>query len=225
MALNQSGLLFMPKHWQRAAVLQWLKRIHAWTGFWGALLFLLMGSGGFLLNHRNILKIETPKPVEVAKMDVAVRPGQFADADAMGKWARSTLALPVEGREPPAERGKTKPEERFMGKALPQVEKWTRTFMLPDTKVTVDYVPGAPNVTVRREALGVLAAIKNLHKGAGVGVAWVLLIDTIAGALIAMSLTGFLLWTRLHGSRLLAGGIAGASLAWALIAIGPFLAA
>jgi uncharacterized protein len=224
MAFNQSGLLFMPKGWQRAAVLQWLKRIHAWTGFWGALLFLLMGAGGFLLNHRNILKIETPKPVEVSKMDVAVRPGQFVDADAMGKWAKATLELPVEGREPPAERGK-KPDERFMGKSLPQVEKWTRSFMLPDTKVTVDYVPGAPSITVRHEALGMLAAIKNLHKGVGVGVAWVLLIDTIAGALIAMSLTGFLLWTRLHGSRLLAGGIAGGSLTWALVALWPFLAA
>lgn len=225
MAFNQSGLLFIPRAWQRATLLQWLKRIHAWTGFWGALLFLLMGSSGFLLNHRNILKIELPKPVELSKIDVAVRPGQFADADDMGKWAKATLDLPTEGREPPVEKGKKKPEERFMGKALPQAEKWTRTFMLPDTKITVDYIPGAPNVAVRREDLGVLAAIKNLHKGTGVGVVWVLLIDTIAGALIAMSLTGFLLWTRLHGSRLLAGGIAGGSLTWAIIAMWPFLAA
>ncbi len=224
MALNQSGLLFLPKACQRASMLQWLKKIHAWTGFWGALLFLLLGTSGVLLNHRSILKIETAKPVEVSKMDVAVRPGQFANAEAMGTWAKVTLVLPVEGREPPAERGK-KPDERFMGKALPQVEKWTRTFMLPDTKVTVDYVPGAPNVTVKREALGVLATIKNLHKGTGIGVAWVLLIDTIAGALIAMSLTGFLLWTRLHGSRLLAGGIAAGSLSWAVVASWPFLAA
>lgn len=225
MSLNQSGLLFVPKQWQRAAVLQWLKRVHAWTGFWGALLFLLMGSSGFLLNHRNILKIETSKPVEVSQIDVAVRPGQFADADELGKWAKTALALPVEGREPPAAPGKKKSDEKFMGKSLPQTEKWTRTFTLPDTKVTVDHVPGAPNVSIKREDLGVLAAIKNLHKGAGVGVVWVLLIDTIAGALIAMSLTGFLLWTRLHGSRLLAGGIAGGSLAWAIVATWPFFAA
>ena len=225
MAFNQSGLLFVPKRWQRAAVLQWLKRIHAWTGLWGALLFLLLGTSGVLLNHRSILKIETAKPVEVSNMDVAVRTDQFADADTMSNWAKVTLALPVEGREPPAERSKKKPNERFMGKALPQAEKWTRTFMLPDTKVTVDYVPGAPNVTVKREDLGILATIKNLHKGTGIGVAWVLLIDTIAGALITMSLTGLLLWTRLHGSRLLAGGIAIGSLTWAIIASWPFLAA
>lgn len=225
MAFNHSGLLFMPKQWQRATVLQWLKRIHAWTGFWGALLFLLMGTSGFLLNHRNLLKIETPKPVEVSQMEVAVRPGQFVDADAMGKWAKDALGLPVEARESPVEKDKKKPDERFMGKALPQTDKWTRMFTLPDTKVTVAYVPGAPNISVKREDLGMLAAIKNLHKGAGVGVVWVLLIDTVAGALIAMSLTGFLLWTRLHGSRLLAGGIAGGSLTWAIIAMWPFLAA
>ena len=210
----------MPKRWQRTAVLHWLKRIHAWTGFWGALLFLMMGSSGFLLNHRSILKIETGKPVEVSAMDVTVRPGQFADGDALGAWAKATLNLPVEGREPPA-----KPDKRgetFMGRALPQSEKWTRAFTIPDSKVTVDYVPGAPNVTVRKEAIGLLGTIKNLHKGTGLSVAWVLFLDTIAGALIMMSLTGLLLWTRLHGSRLLAGAIGGGALLWAMAATLPF---
>jgi uncharacterized protein len=52
-----------------------------------------------------------------------------------------------------------------------------------------------------------LGALKNLHKGTGVGIAWILFIDTIAGALIAMAITGFLLWSRLHGGRLLAGSL------------------
>ena len=219
MALNQSGLLFLPRNWQRADVLRWLKKVHAWTGFWGAVLFLMLGISGVLLNHRSILKIETPKPVEVSAMQVAVRPGQFADADALGKWAKGVLALPVEGREPPKEKG----AKAFMGKALPEAPQWTRVFNLPDAKVTVAYVPGAPNVSVKRETVGVLATIKNLHKGTGVGVAWVLFMDTIAGALIAMSLTGFLLWTRLHGSRLLAGGIVSVSVGLATAAVWPFL--
>ncbi len=50
---NQSGLFFVPKRWQSAGFLRWLKRIHAWTGFWGALFFLLLGTSGFLLNHRT----------------------------------------------------------------------------------------------------------------------------------------------------------------------------
>ncbi len=219
MALNQSGLLFLPRGWQRTAVLRWLKRIHAWTGFWGALLFLMMGTSGFLLNHRSILEIETGKPVEVSAMEVAVRAGQFTDADALGIWAKARFDLRVDGKAPQV---KPEGEKRFRGAAFPQAEVWTRVFMLPDAKITVAYVPGAPNVSVKTEAVGLLATMKNLHKGTGLGIAWVLFLDTIAGALVMMSLTGFLLWTRLHGSRLLAGALAGGVLVWAIAAAAPF---
>lgn len=227
MTLNQSGLLFVPHKWQRNDVLRWLKRTHAWTGFWGALLFLIMGTSGFLLNHRAQLKIETGEPVEVSSMDIAVRPGQFANADALGKWAKAELHMPTEAREPrkegPQGRGKAKPERIFMGTPHIEAEKWTRAFTLVDGRVTVDYVPGSASVSVRREGQGVLSTIKNMHKGVGLGIAWVLFLDTIAGALITMSLTGFLLWTRLHGSRLLAGGLFVGSLAWAAFAVVPML--
>jgi len=227
--LNQSGLLFLPRTWQRNNVLRWLKRTHAWTGFWGALLFLMMGTSGFFLNHRAQLKIDTGEPVEVASMDIAVRPGQFADADALGKWAKAELGMPVDAREPRKEgppgagKGKKPTGRVFMGKPHAEAEKWTRAFNLVDGRVTVDYVPGAASVTVRREGQGLLSTIKNMHKGTGLGIAWVLFLDTIAGALVAMSLTGFLLWTRLHGSRLLAGGLFFASLGWAAFAVVPML--
>ncbi len=235
MKFNQSGLLFVPREWQRVAVLRWLKRTHAWTGFWGALLFLMMGVSGFLLNHRDTLKIETGQPVEVSRMDVAVRPGQFADADAMGKWARHELGLNVEARAPrpagpPGEgppRDAASREERgartFMGRPHDEAKAWTRVFTLVDGRVTASYVPGAANVTLTRDGQGVLSTIKNLHKGVGLNVAWVLFLDTIAGALLVMSLTGVLLWTRLHGSRLVAGGIIIVSLTWAVAAVWPYL--
>jgi uncharacterized protein len=38
-----------------------------------------------------------------------------------------------------------------------------------------------------------------------------------------MSITGFLLWSRLHGSRLLAGGIVATSAVLATASIWPFL--
>ena len=43
----------------------------------------------------------------------------------------------------------------------------------------------------------------------GASAAWILLTDTLAGALIMLSITGLLLWTKLHGSRLLALGLIG----------------
>ncbi len=226
--LNQSGLLFFPKSWQRADVLRWLKRTHAWTGFWGALCFLLMGTSGFFLNHRAQLKIETGEPVELSAMDIAVRPGQFDSADALGKWAKAELGLNSDAREPrkdgpPGKTAGEGGERRFLGKTHPEAEKWVRQFTLVDGRVVVEYVPGAASVSVRREGQGLINTLKNMHKGVGLGIVWVLLLDSVAGALIVMSLTGFLLWTRLHGSRLLAGGLAGTSLGIAIWAVFPNL--
>ncbi|QXQ04785.1 PepSY-associated TM helix domain-containing protein [Sphingosinicellaceae bacterium] len=249
--LNQSGLLFVPKSWQRAKVINWLKRIHAWTGFWGALIFLLMGASGFLLNHRDTLKIDTGKPVEVNAMTIAVAPGTITDADGLGRWAKQALGMHAEARPPragPGDGGRGRgdgpgrgrgeragreggegaareaaPDRRFMGRKLPEIEQWTRVFNLADGKVTVEYVPGASFVSAKREDAGALNTMKNLHKGVGLSVLWVLFIDTVAGALITMSLTGFLLWSRLHGGRLLAGGIVAVSLGVAVAGVAPYL--
>ncbi|WP_415643588.1 PepSY-associated TM helix domain-containing protein [Sphingomonas antarctica] len=237
-------MFFVPKTWQSATFLRWLKRIHAWTGFWGALFFLMMGTSGFLLNHRTEnLKIDTGDAVEQPVVELPVAQGTITDADALGKWAQQTLHLPVKAAKPRGPGGpeseKGKPgggksraegsasatpaprEARFMGRDVGQAERWTRSFMMPDARVTVDYVPGSNHVTAKREEVNGWGVIKNLHKGVGLPVGWVLFIDTIAGALITMALTGYLLWTRMHGPRLLAGGLAGGALVWALLAAVP----
>jgi uncharacterized protein len=218
--LNQSGLLFVPVRWQRADAIRWLKRVHAWTGFWGALLFLMLGISGVLLNHRNIWKIETGEPTEVSAMNVAVAPGLITDEKALGKWAKRELNLPTEPRAPKKEEGSKKV---FLGKAREEAPKWSQQFTHSNGRITIDYIPGSTSVAVRQEANNALGFIKNLHKGTGVGLMWVLFMDSIAGALIAMSLTGFLLWSRLHGSRLLAGGIMIGCIVAATTAIWPFL--
>jgi hypothetical protein len=212
---------FLPRRWSSAAFLKWLKRTHAWAGFWGALLFLMLGTSGVLLNHRQQLKIDTGEPVEVSAARLPVAPGTIPDADALGTWGSRTLDLPGKpqlARPDPATANAT-----FAGRRIAPVEIWRQTFALINGRVTLEYVPGANFVTARRDAVGVLATLKNLHKGVGLPVAWVLLIDTIAGALVIMALTGFLLWSKLHGPRLLAGALAGGSLAWALLAGVPAL--
>jgi hypothetical protein len=223
---NQSGLFFVPRTWQSHGFVRWLKRIHAWSGFWGALFFLGMGVSGFFLNHRAQLKIDTGEPIEVSAVHLPVSPGAIPNAEGLGDWAKKALDLPVKGQAPrggagegPGAGGK-RGETRFMGREVTPVETWTRAFNMAHARVTVTYVKGANHVTAKREEHGFLSTLKNLHKGTGLPVAWVLLIDTIAGALITMSLTGFLLWSRMHGSRLLAGGLVGGSLIWAFVAAG-----
>lgn len=218
--LNQSGLLFVPSKWQRGRAILWLKRIHAWTGFWGAVLFLMLGTSGVLLNHRSIWKIETGEPTEVSAMNVAVKPGLIADEKALGLWAKREFTLPTEPRAP---RKKDEGKKVFLGKARDEAPKWAQQFGHPNGRITVEYIPGSTSVAVKQEATKALGLIKNLHMSNGVGLAWVLFMDSIGGALIAMSLTGFLLWTRLHGGRLLAGGIMIGSVIAGVTAIFPFL--
>lgn len=228
--LNQSGLLFFPHKWQRAHVVRWLKRVHAWTGFWGAILFLLLGLSGVLLNHRDILKIETGEPVEVSAMDIAVPAGSITDEKALGVWAKKEFNLQTEARPPrdggkgKGGKGKDKPAAKsFLGQERPEAEKWELNFNHVNGRVTVEHVKGSGSVAVKQTSQNLLGFMKNLHKGSGVGVAWVLFMDTIAGALIAMAITGFLLWSRLHGGRLLAGSLLIGSTALGTWALWPFL--
>jgi len=225
---NQSGLLFVPSRWQRADFIRWLKKVHAWTGFWGALLFFMLGLSGVLLNHRSIMKIDTGEAVEVSAMDVAVDPALLPDRDALGRWAAKELDLTAEPRVPRRKGGEEevsqgRERKSFLGRELQEAKKWELVFSQANGKVAVEYVPGSSSISVRQEADNLLGVLKNLHKGSGLGVLWVLFLDTIAGALVAMSLTGFLLWTRLHGSRLVAGGIVAASLGLAVTATWPHL--
>lgn len=226
--LNQSGLLFVPSRWQRAAFIRWLKKVHAWTGFWGALFFFVLGLSGVLLNHRSIMKIDTGEPVEVSAMDIAVDPAAIPDQDALGRWAANEFGLTAKPRPPRKEggaesRGEAPGRKSFLGRERQEAEKWELAFLQANGRVMVEYVPGSASVSVRQSADNMFGFIKNLHKGSGLGIAWVLFLDSIAGALIAMSLTGFLLWTRLHGTRLLAGGLVLGSLAFATVAIWPHM--
>lgn len=241
--LNQSGLLFFPHKWQRGHVVRWLKRVHAWTGFWGAVLFFCMGLSGVLLNHRAQMKIDTGEPVEVSAMDIAVAPGLIANEKDLTNWAKKEFDLTADPRPPrgggegrgPGGKGKgkdtgkgelsVKEQEtaRFMGKDRPKADKMEISFGAPNGRLTVEYVKGSSSISVREEAQNFWGTIKNMHKGSGLGILWILFIDTIGGALIAMSLTGFLLWSRLHGSRLLGGGLLIGSVVVGTVAVWPYM--
>ena len=49
------------KRSRRAIFLTWLRKIHLYVGLWGAVLGLLFGATGLILNHRAILKIPVEK--------------------------------------------------------------------------------------------------------------------------------------------------------------------
>jgi hypothetical protein len=89
-------------------------------------------------------------------------------------------------------------------------------FHSPQRSVSAEYWVGNAFVSVKRQDANVFAFITRLHKGVGMGAGWVLLADTLAGGLVFLSLTGLLLWTRLHGSRLTMAGLGLTSLGIAI---------
>lgn len=200
---TNGGYLFLPKRLSRGAFLKWLRRIHAWCGLWGAVLGLLFGLTGILLNHRNLLPIHAAQwnrnTVELSLPQPAP-----ADVDALGRWLQQALEL----RHPPqrARSEAAKPLPWGNGKLI-QPARWTVSFAGPGYGVEAEYFLGNGTVSVTRRDGNAFALLNSLHTGMGAGVGWVLLADSIAGSLIVLSLTGTLLWTRLHGGRLLAAGL------------------
>lgn len=93
------------------------------------------------------------------------------------------------------------------GETLQQPRMWRVSFVSPQRAFNAEYWAGNVFVTVKRQDPNLLSLLMRLHMGNGVNAAWVLLVDTLAGGLIALALAGTLLWSRLHGTRLLAGAL------------------
>jgi hypothetical protein len=213
------GYHFLPKRYQKANILKWLKRVHAWTGVWGALLFLMIGISGFLLNHRNTLVIDTGEAIEVAAIEVQVDPAFISSAHDLKRWVAKEFDVS-------SHRSQTRVREpekaKFANKVLVQPAKWEVQFKGPNGLLRAQYVQGSGTIELKQDANTILGTLKNLHKGSGLSVLWILFFDTLAGALIFMSLTGILLWSKLHGPRIAGVGLLLGSVATAIIAAFPY---
>lgn len=185
-------------HW-----LKWLRRIHAWVGLWGAAMGLLFGVSGILLNHRAVMKIPAAQ-IEESQIELTLPAPPPANAKALASWLQAQLKI---DREP----GKiaTEPAKAvtWAGQNIEQPSQWRVDFQSPQRSVSAEYWVGNAFVSVKRQDANVFAFITRLHKGVGMGVGWILLVDSLGGGLIFLSLTGLLLWTKLHGSRLTMAGL------------------
>jgi uncharacterized protein len=197
---------------RRATFVKWLRKVHGWVGLWGAVLGLLFGTTGFFLNHRGgPLRVSTGEP-QVSSLQVPVPQPAPDTPRELGKWLKHELKLtgnPGRVQKEPAH------PVAWGDRSVVQPEHWQLNFASPRENTSVDYWVGNGYVTVKRSENTFLAMLTNLHKGVGLSVGWVLLIDTLAGSLILLSLTGVLLWTELNkrktvGVVLVLGSIAAA---------------
>jgi hypothetical protein len=69
-----------------------------------------------------------------------------------------------------------------------------------------------------------LAVLERLHKGVGGGVAWILLGDSFALAMIALGISGLLLWSRGRSLRQMIFSIVGVALLVLLVIGGSAIA-
>lgn len=208
---RSGGHLFLPQRWHRPALLKWLRRTHAWLGVWGAVLGLLFGATGLLLNHRATMKIPGAAYANTQSQVTLPQPLP-ADVHALGRLLQHALQID----RPPTQQ-KVEPAGPAPWPGAHQPERWQLSFVTPKETVNVEYWVGNHSASVRRMDPNFLSRLNRLHMATGASAAWILLTDTLAGALTMLSLTGVLLWTRLHGSRLRAAGLAGTCLSLVLV--------
>lgn len=200
---------------RRAAAVQWIRKTHGWIGLWGAILGLLFGTAGIWLNHRAVLKL--PMAQQRANAQLALPEPPPASAAEMAVWLQAALdqdrppnSVRTEPARPVAWGEKGKPD------TLMQPERWTFNFGGPDAIVQADYWRGNRSVGVTTTQNGFVATLTNMHKGTGMSVGWILLVDTLAGSLIFLSISGVILWMLTHRRRAVGLAIFGTSVALTL---------
>ncbi|MGB9109459.1 MAG: PepSY-associated TM helix domain-containing protein [Telluria sp.] len=193
---------------RRALAVKWLRKMHGWIGLWGAVLGLLFGGTGILLNHRAILKIPAVQ-VQESTVQIPLPNPAPPDPQALAAWLKSSLKL-----APDPARVKAEPARAVAwgDRAVVQPARWSASFTSPSGAVQAEYWVGNSYVTLKRSDNNVFATLTNLHKGVGMSVGWILLVDTLAGSIILLSLSGMVLWVLTNRRRTVGIAIAAASL-------------
>jgi hypothetical protein len=200
---------------RRSAFIQWARKTHGWVGLWGATLGLLFGASGIWLNHRTVLQL--PVAQQRSNTQIALPEPAPVDAKAMAAWLQAALRLDAPATSVRVEPAKpvawAESSDRTAEPKLMQPEHWTISFGGPNATIQAETWAGNRSVSVRRIDNGLLGTLMNLHKGVGMPVAWILLVDTLAGSLILLSISGLTLWTLTHRRRIVGVLIFGSALA------------
>ncbi|HVW68508.1 MAG TPA: PepSY-associated TM helix domain-containing protein [Steroidobacteraceae bacterium] len=188
-----------------------IRKLHVWIGAWGALAAVLFGVTGFLQNHRALLKLPQGSSIEVARVELPVPSAARNSPEALRAWLASSQHLSFDPpRAPPAVR-----EGRG---------RWMLTGGNARTTVQAEYSPGSETVVVRTNEQSPLAVIERLHKGVGGGVAWILLSDSFALGMVALGLSGLVMWSRGRTLRQMVFSIVGtAAVVLGLIGLGAIV--
>ena len=176
---------------RRGSTFRFIRRLHLWIGAWGAIAAILFGTTGFIQNHRGLMKLPQGESTDVSKAEIEVPESARATPEALRDWLRNDQHIPIDNfrAQPggPTEMG---------GQRMKQAGRWNFKGGNARIQWTAEYVPGNTTVQIRNTEQSVLATLLRLHKGDGGGVAWILLTDTFALSMVALGVTGIVMWAR-----------------------------
>ncbi len=176
---------------RRGRTYRFIRRLHLWIGAWGAIAAILFGSTGFIQNHRSLMKLPQGESTDLSKAEIEVPEAARATPEALRDWLRDDQHIPIDNfRVQPG--GPTE----MGGQRMKQAGRWNFSGGNARIQWTAEYVPGNATVRLRNTEQSVLATLLRLHKGDGGGAAWILLTDTFALSMVALGITGIVMWAR-----------------------------
>ena len=183
-----------------------IRQLHLWIGAWGAIAAILFGFTGFVQNHRAVLQIPQGESTELSYVELPVPEAARASPQLLRAWLRDEEHIAIENQRVQPGR----PVE-FNGQRIPQPARWT--FMGGNARTTIqaEYSAGANSVNVRTASQSPLAVMSRLHKGSGASLAWILLVDSFALAMMVLGVSGLILWARGRTLRQAVFSIVGAA--------------
>lgn len=191
----------MRRRTRRAVFLRWLRNTHLYVGLWGAVLGLLFGATGILMNHRAVMKIPVEKAVQKTTQ-LALPERGFSAPKQLADWLQAELHFTPSHM--PGVKSQPGRQVIWAGRTVLQPERWSINLASPQRTVNAEYFVGNRFVKLDLADATPIGTLMRLHTASGSGVFWILLSDTIAGSMMLLSLTGLLLWTQLHTVRTLA---------------------
>lgn len=212
--LAEADLAARRQRSRRATFIKWLRKVHGWVGLWGAVMGLMFGVTGFVMNHRAPPLRISPGAPSVTEVQLSLPANAPKTPAKLQAWLIDELKFDG-GRS----RIRKEPAQAVSwgDRSVMQPEHWEISLFKPHANVNAEYWVGNNFVSVRRSDNSVMTTLTNLHRGVGMNIFWVLLVDTIAGAMVLLSLTGVLLWTELNKRRTIGAVLVGGSIVAALV--------
>ena len=189
-----------------------VRQLHLWIGAWGAVAAILYGISGFVMNHRGVLKIPQGSSTDLSKIELPVPEGARATPEAMRAWLRDMQKLDIDNvRAMPSQ------SIEFNGQKIKPPARWMFSGGNARVSTQAEYSEGNASVSVRTTEQSPLAVLTRLHKGVGGGVAWILLGDTFSLAMVALGVSGILLWARGRSAKQMVFSVMGVAVAVLLL--------